>query len=295
MKSSRINIVVNDDLVFDVIDSGPIDGEPLILLHGFPQTGRSWSGVATHLHRRGFRTFAPTQRGYSPFAFPRGRIAYRMSSLAGDVVALMNEIAAPSVHLAGHDWGAAVAWSLASSRPARVRTLTTVSVPHTGAFLRSMLTSDQVLRSYYMGLFQIPWVPELVLRRNPSMFAQLLRDTGMSPEEVKDVKEEILDNGALTGAINWYRAMPFANPLTFARKVSVPTTHVWGTKDTALSRRGAELTARYVTGDYEFAEIPGATHWIPTQNAEALADIITHRAMSFHAASAACPGTAHEN
>lgn len=295
MKSSRINIVVNDDLVFDVIDAGPIDGEPIILLHGFPQTGRSWAGVAPHLHRRGFRTFAPTQRGYSPFASPRGRLAYRISALTGDVVALMNEIAAPSVHLAGHDWGAAVAWSLASSRPARVRTLTTVSVPHTAAFLRSMLTSDQVLRSYYMGLFQIPWVPELVLRRNPSMFAQLLRDTGMSPEEVKDVKDEILDNGALTGAINWYRAMPFTNPLAFARRVSVPTTHVWGTKDTALNRRGAELTTRYVTGDYEFAEIPGATHWIPTQNAEALADIITHRAMSFHAASAATPGTSHEN
>ncbi len=290
MKRSRIHVVLNDDLVFDVVDSGPLEGEPVVLLHGFPQTSSSWADVSAHLHQRGYRTFAMNQRGYTPFACPRGRFAYRMSALVRDTIELLNEISAPEVHLVGHDWGAAVAWSTAARHPERVRTLTAVSVPHSAAFVRSMLTSDQALRSFYMGLFQVPWLPEMLIRRNRGLLARALSSTGMPSAQIEAVHEEIVQTGALTGALNWYRAMLLDNPLEVMRKVAVPTTHVWGAKDTALSKQGAGLTQRYVTGDYRFVTLPDATHWIPDQNADELALIIHERA-STNRIAPTIPGT----
>ncbi|WP_246076560.1 alpha/beta fold hydrolase [Amycolatopsis cihanbeyliensis] len=165
----------------------------------------------SELHREGFRTLTPDQRGYSPRARPRGRWAYRNSALVEDVVALLTEVGRP-VHLVGHDWGAAVAWSLAAARPDLVRTLTTVSVPHPGAFLRSMLTSNQAARSWYMFVFQIPVLPELILRRSARLTSAVFSRAGMTPSQTAVSRREVIDTEALTGALNWYRGMPFASP-----------------------------------------------------------------------------------
>ncbi|WP_255375535.1 alpha/beta fold hydrolase [Saccharomonospora sp. CUA-673] len=119
--SERITRFARGDLTFDVVDSGPLDGDPVVLLHGFPERARSWDRVVPRLHEAGLRTFAPDQRGYSPGARPAGRARYRLSVLADDVAALADAIGGP-VHLVGHDWGAAAAWTLAARRPERVRT-----------------------------------------------------------------------------------------------------------------------------------------------------------------------------
>lgn len=271
--TDRITEFTNDGYTFPVNDLGPVAGEIVVLLHGFPQTSKSWIPVCERLNASGYRTLTFEQRGYARTARPRGRRAYRMSKLVSDVAALIDATGAP-VHLVGHDWGAAVAWSTAARHPDRVRTLTAVSVPHPSAFLGSMLISSQILRSYYIGLFQIPWLPEFFCR-NPRLTKRMLGGTGMTTEQIAQVQTDIINSGALTPSINWYRAMPFASP-KYVRKVSAPTTYVWSTGDTALSRRGATLCARFVTGPYRF-EITDGSHWIPEEQPELLHDLIVDR------------------
>ena len=126
---TRLTSFVNDGLTFDVVDEGPLDGTPIVLLHGFPQTAAQWSRLTPFLHERGYRTIAPDQRGYSPGARPRGRFAYRVSALAGDTAALITALGGEPVHLVGHDWGSTVAWTTAARYPHLIRTLTSVPSP----------------------------------------------------------------------------------------------------------------------------------------------------------------------
>ncbi|WP_338889405.1 alpha/beta fold hydrolase [Rhodococcus sovatensis] len=272
---TRIANFRNGRLLFDVSDEGPMDGPIVVLLHGFPQNHHSWDMVRAELHLRGHRTVAFDQRGYAPRARPRGRFAYRVGALASDVSVLIDMLGPRPVSVVGHDWGALVAWAVAATRPNSVASLTTVSVPHPQAFLCSMVTSDQGKRAVYMAIFALPWLPERWIRSNPSAFGKVLRRTGMSPSEVERVVTEVVPSGALTGGINWYRAMMIASPRTSAA-VLVPTTHVWSTGDTSLARSGAELTGRYVRADYRL-EILDGSHWIPDEHPRALAALIAAR------------------
>ncbi len=119
MTSERIFQFSNGRYTFDVIDSGPLDGTPVVLLHGFPQRAAAWKSVAEHLHERGLRTYAPDQRGYSPGARPRTRWGYRGSQLKADILKLIADIGGP-VHLVGHDWGSAVGWAVAGHAPEKL-------------------------------------------------------------------------------------------------------------------------------------------------------------------------------
>jgi pimeloyl-ACP methyl ester carboxylesterase len=272
--SERISEFTNDGYTFPVRDEGPTDGEIVVLLHGFPQTSKSWDAVTPGLHEAGYRTLVFDQRGYTPTARPRGRLAYRISALVGDVAALVAAVGSP-VHLVGHDWGAVVAWATAAGRPELVRTLTAVSVPHSRAYLRSLLSSTQALKSYYMAMFQIPWLAAAVLRRFPKLTDRILRKSGMDDEAIHQVHTDVIDGGALTPAVNWYRAMPFSST-RYLQRVSVPTTYVWSIDDIALGRRCAELCERYVTCPYRF-EVVDASHWIPEEHPDLVRDLIVDR------------------
>jgi pimeloyl-ACP methyl ester carboxylesterase len=276
--SGRIERFKRNNLTFEVIDSGPTNGVPVVLLHGFPQRANAWNDVAIRLHDAGFRTFAPDQRGYSPGARPRSRFAYRFKVLVDDVVALIDEIGGGPVHLVGHDLGAAVSWALAARYPDKVRSLTAVSVGHPLAFLRAAFTSEQARRSYYMALFQIPLMPERTLSRPGSWGQRQLKGTGMPDASVEQFRREIVGDGALRGALNWYRSIPLVSPKDLGR-VSVPTTLVWSDEDAALGRRMAELTVRYVTGPYELVELEGS-HWLLEEQPDAVADAIIARVRS---------------
>jgi pimeloyl-ACP methyl ester carboxylesterase len=271
---SRLTQFRNGPHIFDVIDSGPLDGTPVVLLHGFPQRATSWSAVSEQLHAHGLRTYAPDQRGYSPGARPRSRFAYGMAALTSDITALIDAIGAP-VHLVGHDWGAAVAWSVAGNHPGRVITLTAVSVPHPGAFMRSMLSSDQALKSYYMALFQLPYLPEWVLGSGRA--DGLLRRAGMTRDLVEQFHRDIVDHGSLRGGLGYYRSLLRVSPGQLGRKVTVPTTYVWSDRDVALGRKGAELTEQWVTGPYELEIYEDASHWIPDERPDVLAASIVRR------------------
>ncbi|WP_328904882.1 alpha/beta fold hydrolase [Streptomyces sp. NBC_00234] len=275
----RLTSFERGGLVFDVVDQGPLDGDVVVLLHGFPQTASSWDLLAPLLHTSGYRTLAPTQRGYSARARPRGRFAYRLSHLTEDVLALI-EAAEPGdgkVHVVGHDWGAAVAWTLAATRPDTVATLTALSVPHPAAFMRALFTSRQLLMSWYMFFIQLPWLPELFVRRiNPAAGprpAARRMAAGQTEARLLRDMDFLVNSGALTPALNWYRAMPF-NPPGRLAKVAVPTLFVRSDRDPALGRTGAELTRRFVTGPYTFRTLAGIGHWIPEEAAQEVARLL---------------------
>ena len=276
MSGVRLSSYTHDGLTFDVRDEGPLDGPVVVLLHGFPQRASSWDEVVPHLHAAGMRTVAPDQRGYSRGARPRGRAPYRMSRLVGDVVALVASVGAGPVHLVGHDWGAGVAWSTAVARPDLVTTLTSVSVPHPGAFVQSLRRGAQLRKSWYMAFFQLPWLPERMLGRRA--FAEReMRKGGMPPTAVARVWPEIVADGALPGGLGYYRAIPFSDPRALRGPVRVPTTHVWSDRDVALGRHGAELTASYVDAPYLLEVLEGVSHWIPDEVPERLAEIVLAR------------------
>jgi len=265
-----------NELTFDVTDVGPAEAEAIVLLHGYPQSSASWRSVFPGLTAAGYRALAPDQRGYSPGARPVGRRAYVMSELVADVLALADQAGIDRFHVVGHDWGGAVAWALGTDHPDRLRTLTVLSTPHPGAFLRSTVTSSQALRSWYMGLFQIPRVPEwLSLVGDGRVALSSMRRSGLSEERAHEYLARMREPGAITGALNWYRAIPFeAAAIREAQPVTVPTLYVWSTKDVALGRKAAELTGHYVSGPYRLEILEGVSHWIPEEAPDAVVRLV---------------------
>ncbi|MFM1723986.1 alpha/beta fold hydrolase [Rhodococcus sp. PAM 2766] len=267
--TERISSFAREGLTFDVRDAGPGDGDVVVLLHGFPQDSRSWDRLAPLLHARGLRTLAVDQRGYSPGARPRSRRAYRLSELTADVVALIEQHGQGPVHVVGHDWGAAVAWTLAARRPDLVRTLTALSVPHPAAFVRALLTSSQLWKSWYMAVFQLPVLPEHAVSAT-GFGRRALLSSGMTEAQADRDLAAMRERSRIRGALNWYRAIPFTTPKSAAMPVTVPTLYVWSDNDIALGPAAARSTERFVTGPYTFETLSGVSHWIPEEAPERL-------------------------
>lgn len=265
--------VTRGNLVFDVEEAGPAGGEPVLLLHGFPQRAASWGPVAARLAARGYRTLAPDQRGYSPGARPRGSRAYALTELVGDALAMIDGLVGPAgrVHVVGHDWGAAVAWRLAARHPDRVRSLVAVSVPPPAAYVRSLLGTRQLFASWYMLAFQLPVLPERIL---DGRLAAVLRGTGQSRAAAERDAAGLADPAALTAALNWYRGMRAERPGVVDPTVPVPTLFVWSDGDTAVTRPSTELTHRHVRGPFRYVELRGVSHWIPDEAPDALAELV---------------------
>lgn len=269
--TTRLTSFTSEGFTFDVVDVGPLDGPVVIALHGFPQTSASWSSVWPGLTEAGFRVLAPDQRGYSPGARAQAVASYGMDHLCADVLALADAAGAEQFHLLGHDWGAAVGWTLAGARPDRVETLTAVSVPHPAAFVQA-LAGTQLLRSWYMVVFQLPWLPELVFRaRGGAVLRALLRMSGSrNPEPAVAL---LSDPQTATGALNWYRGARVPSVLRPGR-TRIPTLYVWSDGDTALGRRAAVDTERFVHGPYRFVVLAGASHWIPEERPAELTELV---------------------
>ena len=203
VRVGRVDVLEHDGLLLDVRDSGPRDGDVVVLLHGFPQDSRCWDSVTPHLHRAGLRTLAPDQRGYSPKGSPSEVSEYRIEVLASDVLRLLDEAGLERAHIVGHDWGGALAWHLGAHHAARVATLTVLSTPHPRAFAWSLLRSMQGLRSWYAVAVQIPVLPELVLG---ATLAPALRLSGLPKETAQRYRARMATPSALRGPLNWCRA-----------------------------------------------------------------------------------------
>lgn len=264
----------NGDLRFLARDQGPVGGPPVLLLHGWPQDGSAWAGVTERLNDAGYRTFAPDLRGVDPAAIPLSRRAYSGTELRSDVAAMVAQIGQP-VHLVGHDWGAALAWNAATHEPDLLRSLTAISVPHPAAFARSMYTSTQGLKSWYMAFFQLPWVPETALSSNRLMVKALMA-TGQSREHAQRDSVRNRDHTARRGGLNWYRGA-LIDAFDAGPPTPVPVLQVWGDQDKAVSYAAIERTQVYAAGAYELKVFAGANHWIPDQAPEQLAEeLIAH-------------------
>jgi pimeloyl-ACP methyl ester carboxylesterase len=297
---SGVEHFTRDGLTFDVTDAGPADATVVVLLHGWPQDRSAWDAVAAHLVASGLRVLAPDQRGYSPGARPRAAAAYRVSQLVADVLALVDASGAARVHLVGHDWGGSVAWAFAERHPDRLHSLTVASTPHHRAMAWAMRHGDQARRSWYMLAFQVPVLPELVLRRS---LPAVLRRTGLPDAQVDRYVARFREPGAASGGLAWYRALGphlprprlsrlprrgggasgrrrsrAAAPAAGAgRVVTVPTTYLWGRHDPALGRAAAERTAQWVGTDYRFVELD-AGHWLPESHPDEVAAAVLARA-----------------
>lgn len=256
---------------FDALTAGTEDGREVLLLHGFPEASLQWTDQLGVLGDAGCRAVAPDQRGYSPGARPDEVFDYRMEELVGDVLAIADQLGWQRFDLIGHDWGAAVAWATAAGNSERVRTLTAVSVPHTDAFGNALRDDeDQQQRSAYMRDFRTPGVERTLLEDNAKKLRRIY-DFKIPEQHVDEYVQRLSEPGALTAALNWYRAARYGGPIG---PVSVPTLYVWSTEDVAVGSTAALASAEHVTGPYRFEMLEDISHWIPEQAPEVLSRLI---------------------
>ncbi|EKK08980.1 alpha/beta fold hydrolase [Acinetobacter baumannii] len=262
--TKRIHQYTRGAWTFDVIDSGPIDGPLVVLLHGFPETAHSWEQTSELLHEHQFRTFAIHQRGYSLNARPQSRFHYALSELTEDVVVFIKGLGQP-VYLIGHDWGSVIASSVAMKYPQYIQHLTLVSVPHQAAFLKACLSSNQLLKSYYFAVFQLPILPELLFKKMPKLGRNFLKSSGMTEQQIEIFETEFIKENRLTTALNWYRGFFWDKPENPFKAIDVPTLFIWGKHDIAVTEKSAKLNSGYFKNNYK-AIFMDASHWIPYQN-----------------------------
>ncbi|MGH9028981.1 MAG: alpha/beta fold hydrolase [Acidimicrobiales bacterium] len=262
---------------FTGLASGPEGGRPVMLLHGFPQTSWSWREELGALGAARFRAVAFDQRGYSSGARPGSVGDYGIDSLAADVLAVADAHGWESFDVVGHDWGAMVAWVIAARHEDRITTLSALSVPHPSAFAAALGDSDgeQAQRSSYIGVFRAEGgVAEKRLLGEDNSgdgLRTMFSATGLDPrsEDADRFVTAMLEPGAMTAALNWYRAMS-RDAFAGIGPVAVPTLYVWSTADGAIGRKAAEATAAHVSGPYRFEVLEGVSHWIPETASEQL-------------------------
>ena len=262
-------------LTFDAIAAGPLDGTPVLFLHGFPESAAEWIDVMAQVASASYRCVAFDQRGYSPGARPDGVDSYRTAELAADVLAVADALGWSSFHLVGHDWGAIVAWVVADTAPDRLWSLTIVSVPHPRAFAEARVhDAEQQEKSAYLAFFQTPDVPEQTFLDGDA--DGLRRALAEIPEARRARHVEVLsDPGAMTAALNYYRA--WDDSVDRLDPTTVPTLFVWSTEDIAIGRAGAEATEELVSGPYRFEELDGLSHWLPeVAPARVSAELLDH-------------------
>ena len=257
----------NGAIQLHAVASGPADGPVVILLHGFPEFWYSWHQQIEPLASSGFRVIVPDQRGYNLSSKPRGAANYALSHLTSDVLAIADHLGAEKFFLAGHDWGAAVAWSVALLHPQRIAKLAILNVPHPSVMRRYLASSRrQIRRSWYMFFFQLPFLPEDAFtifnyRLGVRSLVRSSRPNTFSSEDLAQYRSAWSQPHALTSMINWYRAA-FRYRTKFPDStVHVPTRILWGERDAFLLADMAQDSLRYCDSAelYTFAN---ASHWL---------------------------------
>jgi pimeloyl-ACP methyl ester carboxylesterase len=272
----RHSTVATNGVTLHVVESGPEDGPPVILLHGFPEAWLCWRRQIGPLAAAGYRVIVPDQRGYNTSEKPLRIAAYVLDELAADVLGLITHTGHDRAALVGHDWGGIVAWRVAIRHAGRVDRLAIVNAPHPWAFRRYLVRNPaQWLRSWYVFFFQLPRVPEANFRRaNWRALARALVATSrpgtFGEHELDEYRDAWAQPGAMTAMIHWYRAAlryppPEANP-----RVRIPTLILWGRRDTFIRPSAAEASlALCENGRLEWFD--DATHWLQHEQPEEVA------------------------
>lgn len=284
----EMRYIETNNVMLHVVLAGPEDGEPIFLLHGFPEFWYGWRQQIDFLAQEGYRVIVPDQRGYNLSDKPKGISAYNITKLATDIDQLAETLGYEKINLVGHDWGAAVSWWLATIYPQRLKKLVILNVPYP-SILRDHLMSgkwEQLLKSWYIFAFQLPLLPEAMASiADYEAFANILRSTSkegsFTEEDIARYKRAWAQPGALTGMLNWYRAMIRQNadrvpaalageqPRNKSKRITTPTLMLWGEKDVALTKDLAQPSIDLCENG-ELIFFPNATHWVQHDEAEAV-------------------------
>jgi epoxide hydrolase 4 len=225
-------------LTLHVAETGPADGPLVLLLHGFPEFWYGWRHQIDALAAAGYHVVVPDQRGYNLSDRPTGRAAYDLDLLAKDVLGLAESFGKQTFSIVGHDWGSSVGWWIASRYPGHLDRFAALSAPHPAVWADAMRNIPaQKKKSWYVGAFRLPWLPEFLMRqRNFKALADALRESkrpaACTDADLAKYREAWSQPGALTGMVNWYRAL-LAKKISLATigRITVPTLIVWGNDD----------------------------------------------------------------
>lgn len=272
--------VETNGIKLHVLTDGPENGTPVILLHGFPEFHYGWRKQIPALVEAGFRVIVPDQRGYNLSDKPKRVSAYHVNILAKDILGLFDHFGIEKALLVGHDWGAVVAWTIALNYPERLKKLVILNVPHPDVMMRFILENrEQRKKSWYVFFFQIPFYVEYVLRKdNFRNMVRMLVGSGrkrtFSTEDLAEYRKAWSQPGALTGMLNWYRAIvqrsfkyAFQRKKVPMRRVKVPVLMLWGKRDVALSHEMVEPSIE-LCNQGEAALFEKATHWVQHDEAD---------------------------
>lgn len=248
------------------------EGRPVVLLHGFPDSGRLWRNQVPTLARAGMQVIVPDLRGYGRSDKPEGVEPYSLVYLAGDVIAILDDLGVERAHIVGHDWGAALAWGLGSLVPERVDHLVALSVGHPTAFQAAGF--EQQVRSWYMLLFQLNPVAEQWLSNND--WANF-RVWSAHPD-MDAVLADLDRDGSLTPGLNWYRAnVPpesWVTPTMELPAVQAPTMGVWSSGDFALTEEQMRQSGEHVAGTWRYERLEGPGHWMQLEAPQAVSELL---------------------
>jgi len=256
--------------VLSVQFMGPDDGEPVIMWHGFPEMGYSWRHQAAALAADGYRTIVPDLRGYGASDRPTGTAAYAFPQLVGDVVGLINALGHGYAHLVGHDWGGSLCWATSALMPDKVRSLMILNAPHPVASAECRQVPEQQQKSWYMLLFQFEGVAEeWLLADGAANLSAFVFDTAapgtFPPEERRVFTDALMRPGAMTAALEYYRAnIPPGNwlkPPPDLPAVTVPTTIMWADADAYMTPLLLDRSIAKVEGPLEVVMLEGVSHW----------------------------------
>jgi pimeloyl-ACP methyl ester carboxylesterase len=258
------------------------EGPLVVLLHGFPEFWYSWRFQLPALASAGFHVVAPDMRGYNLSSRPQGVKAYDVEPLAGDIRDLIRERGAQSACLAGHDWGAAVAWVTAMNHPEVVKRLAILNVPHPRRFLHALRNPRQLAKSWYMFFFQLPSVPERAARARDWQFFRAgfehdARPGAFTSQDIDRYREAWEQPGAATATINYYRAALRQSPKRAEarmRRVEAPTLVIWGERDRYLGLDLAEPDRADVPNLERVVRLPEASHWVQHDEPERVNELL---------------------
>jgi pimeloyl-ACP methyl ester carboxylesterase len=251
----------------------------VLLLHGFPEFWYGWHRQIEPLAAAGFRVIVPDQRGYNLSSKPSGVASYALIELVSDVIAIADQLGQAKILLAGHDWGAAVAWSAALLYPQRIGKLVVLNVPHPSVMRKSLSTRPrQLLRSWYMLFFQLPWLPEALFsafnyRIGARSLLRSSRPGTFSAEDLAQYCAAWSQPGALNAMINWYRALFRFRTKFPDRTVHTPMRVLWGERDAFLLAEMAHESLRYCT-NAELFTFANATHWLQHEEPARVSELL---------------------
>jgi len=255
--------------------SGPADGKPIFLLHGFPEAWFGWEKQIEPLVQAGFRVIVPDQRGYNLSDKPAGVDQYMMPILVDDILGLADQLGHKKFYIAGHDFGAMVSWFLALQAPERVRRLAIANVPHPAVFQSYLKTHpSQMLKSWYAMFFQLPGLPERFAKGANWKFLIGAMPDYWEEDQYDRYREVWAQPGAITAMINWYRAT--SGRFGRSRKsdpIQPPTIIMWGKKDPHLSYQMAHLSLEHCQ-DGKLVLFEDATHWVQHDKASEVSQLL---------------------